>query len=110
MLWQPEDDPNLIAANLEWLEGYHAAMQPYLAGGAYQNSVLKKASGDMQRGQGLRVRLSGSALFPDGQAISRKPLLAAMAPAGGPRGFHTVPGAAPNPSRPGTASDSALQR
>ena len=36
-LWEPEDDPVLIAANLEWLEGYYAAMQPYLSGGAYQN-------------------------------------------------------------------------
>ena len=36
-LWQPEDDPDLIAANLEWLEGYHAAMRPHLSGGAYQN-------------------------------------------------------------------------
>ena len=36
-LWQPEDDPDMIAANLDWLEGYHAAMQPYLSGGAYQN-------------------------------------------------------------------------
>ena len=36
-IWSPEDDPNLIADNLDWLEGYHAAMQPYLAGGAYQN-------------------------------------------------------------------------
>jgi hypothetical protein len=37
VLWQPEDDPNLIVANLDWVKGYHAAMQPYLAGGAYQN-------------------------------------------------------------------------
>ena len=37
VIWAPEDDPDLIAANLEWLEGYHAAMQPYLSGGAYQN-------------------------------------------------------------------------
>ena len=37
MLWQPEDDPDLIAANLDWLEGYYAAMQPFLSGGAYQN-------------------------------------------------------------------------
>jgi FAD/FMN-containing dehydrogenase len=36
-IWAPEDDPNLIADNLDWLEGYHAAMQPYLSGGAYQN-------------------------------------------------------------------------
>jgi hypothetical protein len=36
-LWQPEDDPDLIAANLDWLEGYRDAMQPYLSGGAYQN-------------------------------------------------------------------------
>ncbi len=35
--WDPQDDPNDIAANLEWLEGFHAEMQPYLAGGAYQN-------------------------------------------------------------------------
>ena len=33
----PEDDPALIAANLEWLEDAQAAMKPYLAGGAYQN-------------------------------------------------------------------------
>ena len=36
-LWEAEDDPGLIAANLEWLEGYYAAMQPYLSGGVYQN-------------------------------------------------------------------------
>jgi FAD/FMN-containing dehydrogenase len=36
-LWEPEDDPDLIAANLEWLESYYAAMQPYLSGGVYQN-------------------------------------------------------------------------
>ena len=36
-LWEPEDDPDLIVANLDWLEGYQAAMQPYLSGGAYQN-------------------------------------------------------------------------
>ncbi|HET7092298.1 MAG TPA: BBE domain-containing protein, partial [Thermomicrobiales bacterium] len=37
VLWQPQDDPGLIAANLDWLEAFHAAMTPYLAGGAYQN-------------------------------------------------------------------------
>jgi hypothetical protein len=37
VLWEPEDDPDLIVANLDWVEGYHAAMQPYLSGGAYQN-------------------------------------------------------------------------
>ena len=37
ILWQPEDDPDLIADNLDWIEGYYAAMQPYLSGGAYQN-------------------------------------------------------------------------
>ncbi len=36
-LWEPEDDPELIAANLAWLEAFHAAMQPFLSGGAYQN-------------------------------------------------------------------------
>ena len=36
-LWEPEDAPELIAANLSWLDGYYAAMQPYLSGGAYQN-------------------------------------------------------------------------
>lgn len=36
-LWEPEDDPDLIVANLDWLEEYQAAMQPYLSGGAYQN-------------------------------------------------------------------------
>jgi hypothetical protein len=36
-LWEPEDDPELIAANLDWLEAFYAAMQPYLSGGAYQN-------------------------------------------------------------------------
>jgi hypothetical protein len=37
VLWMPQDDPALIAVNLEWLEDAQAAMQPYLAGGAYQN-------------------------------------------------------------------------
>ena len=37
LLWMPQDDPALIAANLEWLEDAQAAMKPYLAGGAYQN-------------------------------------------------------------------------
>jgi FAD/FMN-containing dehydrogenase len=37
ILWQPEDDPDLIADNLDWIEGYYAAMQPFLSGGAYQN-------------------------------------------------------------------------
>jgi hypothetical protein len=37
VIWEPQDDPGLIAANLEWLTGYHAAMQPYFSGGAYQN-------------------------------------------------------------------------
>lgn len=36
-LWEPQDDPDLVVANLDWLEGFHAAMQPYLSGGAYQN-------------------------------------------------------------------------
>lgn len=36
-LWTPQDPPDLIAANLDWLEAYMAAMRPYLAGGAYQN-------------------------------------------------------------------------
>lgn len=36
-LWEAEDDPESIAANLDWLEGYYAAMQPYLSGGVYQN-------------------------------------------------------------------------
>jgi FAD/FMN-containing dehydrogenase len=37
VLWEPQDDPDLIAANLAWLDAYQAAMQPYLSGGAYQN-------------------------------------------------------------------------
>jgi FAD/FMN-containing dehydrogenase len=37
VLWEPQDPPDLITANLEWVEGFHAAMQPYLSGGAYQN-------------------------------------------------------------------------
>ncbi|MCC6315895.1 MAG: FAD-binding oxidoreductase [Thermomicrobiales bacterium] len=36
-LWEPQDDPALVAANLEGLEACHAAMSPHLAGGAYQN-------------------------------------------------------------------------
>ena len=36
-LWEATDDPALIAANLDWLEGYFAAMQPYFSGGSYQN-------------------------------------------------------------------------
>jgi FAD/FMN-containing dehydrogenase len=37
VLWTPEDDPSVIAANLEWLGGFMEAMQPNLSGGAYQN-------------------------------------------------------------------------
>ena len=37
MLWGPEDNLDLIVANLDWLESYHTAMQPYLASGAHQN-------------------------------------------------------------------------
>lgn len=36
-LWEPQDDPDLVVANLDWLEEFQAAMQPYLSGGAYQN-------------------------------------------------------------------------
>ena len=48
VLWEPQDAPDLIAANLDWLEGYHAAMQPYLSGGAYQN-FTDRAQADWQR-------------------------------------------------------------
>jgi FAD/FMN-containing dehydrogenase len=44
VLWEPEDAPDLIAANLAWLQGYHAAMRPYLAGGAYQNFTDRSQS------------------------------------------------------------------
>ena len=44
VLWEPEDDPDLIVANLDWVEGYHAAMQPYLSGGAYQNFTDRSQS------------------------------------------------------------------
>jgi hypothetical protein len=37
VLWEPQDPPDLIAANLDWVEGFHSAMRPYLSGGAYQN-------------------------------------------------------------------------
>src|SRR4051812_16780335 len=37
VVWEPEDAPDLITANLEWLDGYLEAMQPYLSGGSYQN-------------------------------------------------------------------------
>ena len=37
MIWEPQDDPVLIAANFDWLAGYHTAMHPYFSGGAYQN-------------------------------------------------------------------------
>ena len=35
-LWEPQDAPDAVAANLAWLDDFYAAMQPYLAG-AYQN-------------------------------------------------------------------------
>jgi FAD/FMN-containing dehydrogenase len=44
VLWEPEDDPDLIVANLDWVEAYHAAMQPYLSGGAYQNFTDRSQS------------------------------------------------------------------
>ncbi len=37
VLWSPTDDPDLIIANLDWIEEYYAAMGPYLNGGTYQN-------------------------------------------------------------------------
>lgn len=37
VLWEPQDDPDRVVANLDWLEAFHAAMQPHLSGGAYQN-------------------------------------------------------------------------
>jgi hypothetical protein len=37
VLWSPTDDPDLIVANLDWIEEYFAAMEPYLTGGTYQN-------------------------------------------------------------------------
>lgn len=37
VLWEPTDDPDLIVDNLDWIEAFHASMQPYLSGGAYQN-------------------------------------------------------------------------
>ncbi|MFT4038195.1 MAG: FAD-binding oxidoreductase, partial [Thermomicrobiales bacterium] len=37
VLWSPTDDPDLIVANLDWIEDYYAAMLPYLTGGSYQN-------------------------------------------------------------------------
>ncbi|MCA9877984.1 MAG: FAD-binding oxidoreductase [Thermomicrobiales bacterium] len=39
VLWEPSDDPDLIVENLDWIEAFHASMQPYLSGGAYQNFV-----------------------------------------------------------------------
>jgi len=36
-LWEPQDTPDEIAANLEWLDNFYAAMHSYLSGGAYQN-------------------------------------------------------------------------
>lgn len=36
-MWDPSDPPDAISANLDWLEHFYAAMQPYLSGGAYQN-------------------------------------------------------------------------
>lgn len=41
-LWQPVDDPALVAENLAWLEEFYAAMQPYVTGGAYQNFPDRK--------------------------------------------------------------------
>ena len=39
VLWEPTDDTDLIIENLDWVEEFHASMQPYLSGGAYQNFV-----------------------------------------------------------------------
>ncbi len=39
VLWEATDHPDLIVENLDWIEAFHASMQPYLSGGAYQNFV-----------------------------------------------------------------------
>lgn len=39
VLWEATDDTDLIIENLDWVEEFHASMQPYLSGGAYQNFV-----------------------------------------------------------------------
>jgi FAD/FMN-containing dehydrogenase len=39
VLWEATDDTDLIIENLDWIEAFHASMQPYLSGGAYQNFV-----------------------------------------------------------------------
>ena len=44
VLWEPEDDLDLIIDNLDWIEDYYAAMQPYLSGGAYQNFTDRSLS------------------------------------------------------------------
>ena len=40
VLWEPQHEPELIAANVDWLEGYQAAMRPYVSAGAYQNFMI----------------------------------------------------------------------
>ena len=35
-LWEPDNDPALVAANLDWLRDYFALMEPHLEG-SYQN-------------------------------------------------------------------------
>ncbi|MFH9088912.1 FAD-binding oxidoreductase [Streptomyces sp. NPDC017673] len=37
--WTDDDGPDRIAANLDWLDGLHAAMAPHVTGSAYQNFV-----------------------------------------------------------------------
>ena len=37
VLWSPTDDPDLVVENLDWIEAYYAALEPYLTGGVYQN-------------------------------------------------------------------------
>ncbi len=39
VLWEATDDTDLIVENLDWIEAFHASMQPYLSGGAYQNFI-----------------------------------------------------------------------
>lgn len=39
VLWEATDETDLIIENLDWIEAFHASMEPYLSGGAYQNFV-----------------------------------------------------------------------
>lgn len=77
VLWEPQDDPDLIVANLDWIEAFHAAMTPWLSGGAYQNFTDRSQADwarayygeNLERLVAIKQQADPGNLFTFGQSI-----------------------------------------